>query len=925
MTRRNLEELSKGALIREFEKLETEKRWLSEATGDEQREQLIHDLHVHQVELEMQNRELREAQVRLEEATARYLDLYDFAPVGYCTLYPDGRIQELNLTAAALLGAPRDSLLDQSFVSVAPLKDKRLFLAHMKRCLTEKVRVTSELAWSAGEHSVRTVQLISDPVPGDSGGEAAFRTILVDISGLKALEDRLRLLSTAGERLALSVEYTRTIEEAADIVVPALGDLCLLDMLGAGGNLERLVVRFACPQKQEALAQKLMQANPQPGWQTPQSRVIASGQPMLLSEVSAQLPARLSDAEDGDPFRLADVRSLMVVPLTARGRTFGALTLAAVESDRRYTSTDLQVVQALSDRVAVALDNARLYDDTQRANTALRLAEAKASGIVSIAADAIITIDGDHRIALFNKGAERIFGYTKQEVVGGPFDILIPERFRTIHRRHIQRFAEGDMGAREMGERGAAILGVRKGGHEFPAEAAISKLEVGGERILTVALRDVTDAKRVERDQKVLADIGPLLSDTLNYEDTLTRLTELVVREICHFCIVDVMEEDGRYRRLGVVTRDPSKQWICDALMDFTIDESRTQSCWGALETRDPILVTDVTPTDISCWAQNEEHHHVLAGMDPTSIIAVPLLARGRVMGVLKIINSGRAGAFTRNDVQLMEEVAYRAALAIDNARLYRTAERAIQARDDLLGIVAHDLRNPLNGILLALRLFTRPQQEPERRSQTSVELISRSVTRMKRMIEDLLDVSQMEAGNLSVEQIVIDARKSLVEFAEAQRPLAVSHSLELQVDVADDLGEVFADRDRLLQVLENLLGNAVKFTPAGGRLTVGARPRDNQVLFWVADTGAGIPSDDVTHLFDRFWQARKAGRHGVGLGLPIVRGIVEAHGGCIWVESQVAKGSTFFFTLPSSQSAAPMTAGSLPADTQVNFSATRQ
>jgi len=176
----------------------------------------------------------------------------------------------------------------------------------------------------------------------------------------------------------------------------------------------------------------------------------------------------------------------------------------------------------------------------------------------------------------------------------------------------------------------------------------------------------------------------------------------------------------------------------------------------------------------------------------------------------------------------------------------------------------------------------------------------------MDRLIQDLLGVARMEAGRLTVVRDRMSAAEAVMDVVEAQKPLAAAASLDLRLDVARDLPEVFADRDRFLQILENLLANAIKFTAAGGRITVGATPRDDEVLFWVADTGAGIAAADLPHVFDRFWQARKGERHGAGLGLQIAKGLVEAHGGRIWVESAVGRGSTFFFTIPAAPLAEP-------------------
>jgi signal transduction histidine kinase len=170
----------------------------------------------------------------------------------------------------------------------------------------------------------------------------------------------------------------------------------------------------------------------------------------------------------------------------------------------------------------------------------------------------------------------------------------------------------------------------------------------------------------------------------------------------------------------------------------------------------------------------------------------------------------------------------------------------------------------------------------------------------MNRLISDLLDVSLIEAGQLGIERARVSTRQLLVDSVESQRSLASSASLEIALDhLGGELPDVWGDHLRLLQVLANLVGNAIKFTPAGGRIMVGAAPRDHEVLFWVADTGRGISPEGVPHVFDRFWQATKGARQGAGLGLPITRGIVETHGGRIWVESTEGRGSIFFFTIP--------------------------
>ena len=897
MTERKLEEMSKQELIRELEKLRIAQQRSVARTGEPDRERLIHDLEVHQVELEMQNRELREAQQRLEEATSRYADLYDFAPVGYCTLDPQGVILEINLAGAALLGAPRGELLGKPFASVAPLEDHRSIFSYLRRCADKKARVTSELGFSAGTARSRTVQLVSEPVLDQRGEPAAYRTMLVDVSGLKNLEDRLRLLSEAGEQLASRLEPSAVPEAAARVLVPAFADFCMVDVVSETGVVERQEVRFADAKRQATLAELITRATP--GRISPQARVIASGEPILLERGVDELRGRPSYGGEGmDALREAGLRSIMVVPLRARDHTLGALTLATVESRRRYDTSDLELAQAVAARVAMALDNAGLFAESRRANRELRLAEAKSSGIVSISADAIISIDEEQRITLFNAGAEKIFGYTRAEAIGAPLEILIPERFREVHRRHVERFAESEAVSRRMGEQGVAISGLRKSGEEFPADASISRLGVEGRRILTVVLRDVTERARIENEQRFLADVGAELASTLDLEGLLATVVGLALR-LGDVCLIDI-DEDGVPRRLEVATRDRSQQSACDVLKQVSIDRGRPSIARSVLETQRPMLVETVTPDVVASWAQSDEHLSALEALGARSVISVPLLARGRLVGVLTLVSSSRA--YGPADLHLAQQLAYRAAAAVENARLYRLAEDAVRDRDEMLGVVAHDLRNPLWSILMQATLLRRNGIGPEHRLRRHVNAIERAANRMKHLIKDLLDVARMEAGRFSIDVAPVSVGALISELVESQRPLVSESSLDLRVDLAVNAGEVVADRHRLLQAFENLISNAARFTDPGGRITIGARPEDGEVVFWVSDTGTGIGQEALPHVFDRFWQARETPRQGAGLGLPIVKGIVDSHGGRVWVESEVGAGSTFFFTLPSAR-----------------------
>jgi signal transduction histidine kinase len=311
------------------------------------------------------------------------------------------------------------------------------------------------------------------------------------------------------------------------------------------------------------------------------------------------------------------------------------------------------------------------------------------------------------------------------------------------------------------------------------------------------------------------------------------------------------------------------------------------------------LVVEHVTPEYVESIAQAPQHLQAMLAAGVTSFVAVPLLLRGAPVGAMFLGSSTPSRVYGQDTLRLAEALAERAAMAIENARLYRESIHAAQLRDQVLGVVAHDLRNPLSTIRLQAAALERHGHLPDRRSAKPAQAIYRAATRMNRLIQDLLDVALMEAGQLTVKGARLSARELIVGAVEMQRPLASSSSLELRVSADPDLPDVWGDRDRLLQVFENLIGNAVKFTKAGGSITAGAVSNDHEVLFWVMDTGGGIASEDLPHVFDRFWQATRAGQQGAGLGLPIAKGIVEAHGGRIWVESTQGRGTTFAFTIP--------------------------
>ncbi|MDB4985403.1 MAG: Sensory box histidine kinase [Myxococcaceae bacterium] len=584
-------------------------------------------------------------------------------------------------------------------------------------------------------------------------------------------------------------------------------------------------------------------------------------------------------------------RKFVLLPLIVNRRAiFGAL---QVECATGPEELDLTFVSAVVDQLATALER----DAVDRS---LRASEAKLAGIMSMAADAVITVDEQMQIVLYNEGAERIFGWTLPEVLGKPVEILLPARFADAHRSHMRDFHASTDTARKMGARLPEIFGRRKSGAEFPAQAAISKLNIGGASLFTVILRDITEQKRIESERAFLAEVSAVLGGSLDNEQTLGNVARLAMRGLADFCVIEFVDERGELRRLEVVSLDPEKASIAVALRDYALDRARPHLSSVILRENKPQIVSHVSEAFLRSVAQDEQHLRLFQAMGLQSIMGVPLTVGGRPLGALIVGSCLVDRRYQLAELELLAEVGQRAALALESARLYRVAQRAIKVRDDVLGVVAHDLRNPLNSIMLQAALFRRRGGQPERRARKPGEVIERAAKRMNRLIQDLLDVTSMEAGHLSIERTRFPVRQVISDLLESQLPMASAHALELRLDETETSLQVWADRERLFQVLENLVGNAAKFTERGGHISVGARAQNGSVLFWVTDTGSGIAASDLPHLFDRFWQVRKAERRGAGLGLAIVKGLVESHAGRVWVESVLGSGTTFFFMLPT-------------------------
>lgn len=410
--------------------------------------------------------------------------------------------------------------------------------------------------------------------------------------------------------------------------------------------------------------------------------------------------------------------------------------------------------------------------------------------------------------------------------------------------------------------------------------------------------------RKAEMRARFLADASGVLATSLDADTILRELARFVVPTMADICIADAVGADRSVRRVDVVHAAPRFANVASELASRTSVMKRPTLVERVLRDRRAAMVCGISSGDPDPTVLGEEARELARSYGVDSLMSVPLVARGHTLGALTFIASDQRRPYTREDLSLAQELARQAALALDNARLYTEAQLATRARDDILAIVSHDLRNPIHAIYMAATFLQDILPEESDVPDVAVsrrqsEVIQRSARRANALIGDLLDVTRIEAGRLTVNVQQVGACELLEDAIHDATSLAHQKGLELASHCPEQLPHVSADRERVAQIFSNLMGNAIKFSPGGTSVSVSATTLGETVRFSVTDSGPGIPAENIQHVFDRYWQARETRHLGTGLGLFIARGIAEAHGGAMWVESELGQGSTFHFTLP--------------------------
>ncbi|MDQ1590433.1 MAG: hypothetical protein QOG71_1060 [Pyrinomonadaceae bacterium] len=594
------------------------------------------------------------------------------------------------------------------------------------------------------------------------------------------------------------------------------------------------------------------------------------------------------------------VVSYLAVPVVSRsGEVLGGLFFGHEEANI-FTARAAGIVEGLAAQAAIAMDNARLFEVAKEERANAEANERYYRFLAEAIPEIIWTAQPDGGVDYFNQRWYEFTGQRPDEPHGwGWQSVLHPDDATRSLARWQHSVETGEVYEIEYRFRRAS-----DGQYRWHLGRALPLRDEGGRVIKWFGTcTDIDDRKHAEEQQRFLAEASAVLVASLDYEATLTSLARLIVPRLADWCTVDMLTDDRAIERLAVTHQDPSKvelAWELNRLYPHDLYE--TEGVSKVIRTGRPELYPNIPDELLALVSRDAEHLKTLRELGLKSSMIIPLVAHNRVLGAITLMAAESGRRFGAADLGFAEDLAQRAALAVDNARLYREAQEVNRLKDEFLATLSHELRTPLTAVLGWTRLLGTGQLD-ETTHQRALETIERNAQSQVQLIDDILDVSRIIRGKLRLNVRTAELTPVIEAAVDSVRPAAEAKGIRLQVVLDPRAGPVSGDPDRLQQVVWNLLSNAIKFTPKDGRVQVRLERAGSHLELIVSDTGQGIEEKFLPYVFDRFRQAdpsttRKHG--GLGLGLAIVRHLVELHGGTVTAESQGAgQGTTFKVSLP--------------------------
>jgi PAS domain S-box-containing protein len=917
---------------------------------------------------------------------------------------PDGRLVYANEAAASLCGLESSEELlrlsstellerfeiigeDGAPVPVDQLPNRLAFAERSPQEATLGYRIlpSGDERWSV----VR-----STPLLNEAREVHLVITVFHDITEERSAEARIRFLAEAGTLLASSLDYEATLADLGHLLVPRLADYCIVDTIGEDeGSLRQVVISHRDPEREALLRELRRRYPPEHNAAHPVSEVLASGEPILFEDARGEALAHAAvDEEHLAIYHALEAMSYIVVPLEARGRLLGTISLGTGESGRRFGQTDLELAHEIARRAALAIDNARLFGAAQESYAQL-------DTLLVSAPVGIGFWDRELRFVRVNDALAAVNRRTPEEHVGHTLEEVIPTLAPALYPLYRQVLESGEpLIHTESTDEDALVIGDRR--HWLSSYYPVRTPD--GEVIgVGAVIMEVTDRRRAADRLRLLAEAGELFSSSLDRDEISARIAQVTVPRLADSCNVFVASGDSLVR-IACLNNDPDLQPLLESLPSrYALTGEGTGLLAQAFRSTESVLLSTISPEYFEEIARLGADPATFDPIGTRSLMLVPIVARGQSLGLLTL-GSRQEAHFEETDLDLAKELARRAAVAMDNARLvgelqrraqaaqalefvgdgvflvdrdgvvrlwnpaaeritglaerviagaravdvlgawplaqaadrkqsfpfegpggelwlsltaaefsqgtvyaFRdlTEERAVeQLKSDFVSTVSHELRTPLAAIYGAAMTLRRDDVTLSvDQEEGMLDVISGESERLARIVNDILLASRLDSG---AEEVLI-APTDASEVARAVVAAAETHlppDIELVLSVPDSRLHVQADADGLRQVLVNLVENAVKYSPGGGRVDLEITSEDGQARFAVRDRGLGIPSSEHERIFEKFFRLDpnlSRGVGGTGLGLYISREIVRRMGGRLRVESEPGAGSTFLFELP--------------------------
>jgi PAS domain S-box-containing protein len=535
-------------------------------------------------------------------------------------------------------------------------------------------------------------------------------------------------------------------------------------------------------------------------------------------------------------------------------------------------------------------------DDLKRSEEQIRFQ----ARLLDSVGQAAIATDPDGKIVYWNLFAETLYGWPREEALGtNLLDLVIAPTEVNQRREILQQMEAGNSWSGEC-------LVRHRDGTIFPAFVSETPLldAQGNLRAIIGISTDITERKHVEQGLRFLADASATLSALVDWQSTLQKVAALAVPHFADWCVIDMAAPDGSLQRLAVAHADPTKVKQALQLPELAMpDRNASHGSARVLRSGKSEIIEDITDPLLVQSARSEQHLTVLRQLGLKSYMGVPLLARGKALGVISFVVGDSGRRYTRSDLAFAEELSRRAAVALENAQLYAELRETDRLKDEFLAMLAHELRNPLAPIRNSLHIMKQSGTDRALINQVR-EMAERQVQHMARLLDDLLDVSRISRGKIELHNEPVDVKMLVSRTVEAIQPYVEERRHRLTVSLDPEPVCVLGDATRLEQVITNLLNNSVKYTDPGGTIQLSVTRENGRAILKVQDNGIGIAPDMLPKIFDLFVQAERRvnrAQGGVGIGLTLVRRLVELHGGAIEAHSKgLGQGSEFIVHLPA-------------------------